>query len=102
MARYEHLSIYKAAFNLNLYFEQVVRNFSRYHKYPLGTELRNRAREVVRLIVRANNFQDEQADKKLETLQGLREELEQLKLAIYSSPKSIVESNTTQILQSPK
>ena len=75
MARYEHLPIYKAAFDLNLYFEQTVRHFSRYHKYTLGTELRERAREIVKLIVRANNSQE-----KLPTLFVLREELEQLKL----------------------
>ena len=37
MARYEHLSIYKQA----VYVEKTVANFSRYHKYTLGTELRN-------------------------------------------------------------
>lgn len=58
MARYEHLSIYKAAFDLNLYFEKVVRNFSRYHKYTLGTELHNRAREVVRLGVVEKSVSD--------------------------------------------
>ena len=79
MARYEHLPIYKAAFDLNLYFEQTVRYFSRYHKYTLGTELRNRAREIVKLIVRANNSRELE---KLETLLELREELEQLKLTI--------------------
>jgi len=75
MARYEHLPIYRAAFDLNLYVEKIVRHFSRYHKYTLGTELRDRAREIVRLIVRANNSQE-----KLPTLFALREELEQLKL----------------------
>jgi hypothetical protein len=82
MARYEHLPIYKAAFDLNLYFEQIVRHFSRYHKYSLGAELRSRAREVVRLIVRANNTPDDQPQAKYATLQQLREELEQLKLTI--------------------
>jgi hypothetical protein len=33
MARSEHLPIYKSSYDLCLYFEQVVRNFSRYHKY---------------------------------------------------------------------
>lgn len=33
MARSEHLPIYKAAYDLCLYFEQVVHGFSRYHKY---------------------------------------------------------------------
>jgi hypothetical protein len=40
MAHYEHLPIYKKAYDLTLYFENIVRNFSRYHKYTLGTELR--------------------------------------------------------------
>jgi hypothetical protein len=36
MARYEHLAIYKKAFDFNLYVEQIVHNFSRYYKYTLG------------------------------------------------------------------
>lgn len=40
VARYEHLPIYKKAMDLAVYFEKVVRNFSRYHKYTLGSELR--------------------------------------------------------------
>jgi hypothetical protein len=36
MARSEHLPIYKAAYDLCLYLEQLVRGFSRYHKYGLG------------------------------------------------------------------
>jgi len=31
MAQAEHLPIYKSAYDLCLYFEQAVRNFSRYH-----------------------------------------------------------------------
>jgi len=30
MAQYEHLPIYKAAFDLQIYFETIVRHFSRY------------------------------------------------------------------------
>ena len=82
MAQYEHLPIYKAAFDLNLYIEQIVRNFSRYHKYTLGTELRNRSRQVVRLIVRANNTQKGEVEQKRAALQELREELEQMKLTV--------------------
>jgi hypothetical protein len=36
MAQYEHLPIYKAAFDLQIYFEGIVKNFSRYHKYTHG------------------------------------------------------------------
>jgi len=44
MARTEHLAIYKASYDLRLYLEQVVHGFSRYHKYTLGTDLRDAAR----------------------------------------------------------
>jgi len=77
MAQYEHLPIYKKAFELNLYFEKIVKGFSRYQKYILGTELRNKAREIVSLIIRANNKKD-----KTETLIQLREELEHIKLLL--------------------
>ena len=54
MARTEHLPIYKSAYYLCLYLEQVVHNFSRYHKYALGADLRDGARAALRLVVRAN------------------------------------------------
>jgi hypothetical protein len=82
MARYEHLAIYKTAFDFNLYVEQIVRHFSRYHKYTLGTELRERSRTIVRLIVRANNVWAEKLSDKLDVLCLLREELEQVKLTL--------------------
>ena len=55
MAQYEHLPIYKKAFDLALYFEKIVCHFNRYHKYQIGAELRQQSREVLRQIVRANN-----------------------------------------------
>jgi hypothetical protein len=54
MAQTEHLPIYKAAYDLCLYLEQIVRNFARYPKYSLGQDLRDGARRTLRLIVRAN------------------------------------------------
>jgi hypothetical protein len=77
MAQYEHLPIYKKAFDLTVYFEKMVRNFSRYHKYGLGTELRQLSREVLRQIVRANN-----ASEKTPQLEKLRELLEDLKITL--------------------
>jgi len=46
MAQYEHLAIYKKAMDLTIYFEKTVKEFSRYQKYTLGTDLRNISREV--------------------------------------------------------
>ncbi len=58
MARSEHLPIYKSSYDLCLYFEHVVRNFSRYHKYSLGSDLRDGARRVLKLVARANARRD--------------------------------------------
>ncbi len=77
MARYEHLPIYKKAFDLNLYFEKVVKNFSRYHKYTLGTELRQNSRMIVGYIIQANNTRN-----KMPVLLELRQLLEQIKLCL--------------------
>ena len=38
MAQTEHLPIYKAAYDLCLYFEKVVQGFSRSHKYTIGAD----------------------------------------------------------------
>ena len=58
MACYEHLPIYKQALDVAVHFEQVVAGFSRYHKYTLGTELRNQSRAVVPRVVKANGARD--------------------------------------------
>jgi hypothetical protein len=34
--------------------EQIVRVFSRYHKYSLGADLRQLSHSVLRLVIRAN------------------------------------------------
>ena len=41
MDRYEHLPIYK--YDLTIYFEKIVRNFTHYPRYTLGSELGKRA-----------------------------------------------------------
>ena len=77
MAQYEHLPIFKKAYDLTLYFEKIVRNFSRYHKYSVGAELRQLSREVLRIIRRANNVEDKAA-----LLRQNRERLEDLKIIV--------------------
>ena len=74
MAQYQRLPIYKAAFDLLVYFEKIVRNFSRYNKYSHGTELRTLTRKILTLIVRANNSRE-----KMPVLEELRIRLEELK-----------------------
>ena len=77
MAQTEHLPIYKRTYDLCLYLEQVVHNFSRYHKYALGADLRDGARRALKLVVRANARRD-----KASVLLQLREELEELKVLL--------------------
>ena len=73
MARYEHLPIYKQAMDLAIYLEKIVRNFSRYHKYTLGSDLRDASREIVGFIIKANSTAE-----RLPVLLELRQRLEGL------------------------
>jgi CRISPR/Cas system CMR-associated protein Cmr1 (group 7 of RAMP superfamily) len=75
MAQYEHLPIYRKAFDLAVFLENTVRGFSRYHKYTLGTDLRDLSREIVRLVIRVNSEKE-----KLATLQEVRVAIEGLKV----------------------
>ncbi len=77
MAQYEHLPIYKKAFDMTIYIENIVRGFSRYHKYTLGADLRNLSREIVRLIIKANSEKE-----RVSTLQHLRDAIEELKITV--------------------
>ena len=77
VARYEHLPIYKKAMDLTIYFEKIVRNFSRYNKYTMGSDLREKSREIVGLIIKANS-----TTVKRPLLLELRERLEGLKILI--------------------
>jgi len=80
MAQYEHLPIYKKAMDLAVYIENIVKGFSRYHKYTLGSELRNLSREIVKLIIKANSERE-----KYETLCFLRDSIEELKITLRIS-----------------
>ena len=58
MTRYKHLPIYKKAMDLKVFFEKIVRNSSRYNKYTLGSELREKSRQIVELIIKANSTKE--------------------------------------------
>ena len=75
--------------------ETVVKGFSRYHKYTLGTDLRNQSREIVRLVIRATS----QADKS-GPLGFLRDTIEDLKVTIHlcKEIKAFKSFNTFQAL----
>lgn len=77
MAQYEHLPIYRKAFDVAVYVEDMVKGFSRYHKYTLGTEMRDLSRALMRLIVAANSQKDRVA-----TLEKLRDTIEEMKVVV--------------------
>ncbi|MEA1967562.1 MAG: reverse transcriptase domain-containing protein [Thermodesulfobacteriota bacterium] len=75
MAQYEHLPIFKKMLNLSVFVENIVRYFSRYHKYTLGSELRIMCHKALSLIVEANSTRD-----RVEILLRLRLLLERIKI----------------------
>jgi len=75
---YEKLPIFKKALELNVYIEEAVRNFAQYHKYAIGSELRQKAREVLYGIYRVYF-----SDNKKEDILALRNSIEELKITIY-------------------
>jgi hypothetical protein len=77
MAQYDYLPIYKKAFDLCVYFENLVKSFSRYDKYVLGTDLRNKSRQIACQIMRTNSLHE-----KKESLQELVALVEELKLVV--------------------
>ncbi len=74
---YENLPIYKKALDLAVYIETVVVGFSRYHKYTVGTDLRNLSRRIVVLVARANLKSVRKT-----TLEEALESIEELKILI--------------------
>jgi four helix bundle protein len=80
MSFHENLPIYKKALDLAIYIETIARDFSRYHKYTVGTDLRNSSRKILLLIARANYAKDKQA-----RLLEVRENIEEVKTLIRIS-----------------
>ena len=78
MARYEHLEIYKVAFDLTKHIEETVAKFPRYHRYTLGSEFRTLSYKAIVLIIKANNT----VDKKL-LLNELLITLEEMKVILH-------------------
>ena len=97
MARHEHLPLYKTSLELCLLLETAVRQFPRYHKYAIGNDLRQEARNLIRLVVRAN-----QARNKQQTLIELREASEEMKLLVHLAFEVNAFTNKGQFSQAAK
>ena len=77
MAHYEHLPIYKAALDLCIYFEKIIRHFDRHHKYVIGADLRRLSIKAAMLVIKANDIKN-----KLPLLLKLKETIEEIKILI--------------------
>jgi len=63
---------------LSVYIETVVQNFSRYHKYSIGSELRDKCRDILYGIYKVYY-----AVEKKEVLKNLRNSIEEMKIVLY-------------------
>ena len=61
MARYQHLAIYKPAYDLPAHLAKLVAGFSRYHKHTLGTEMREGSRAVGPVAARISRLEGMEA-----------------------------------------
>jgi len=95
MAAYDHLPIFKAMMDATVMMEEIVKGFSRYHKYTLGSELRSMCHEALALIMEANSKQDRR-----EILLRLRMLVERIKIHLviarevkaFARPKAFVQA----------
>jgi hypothetical protein len=77
---YEKLPIFRDSLKLNAYVEEAVKNFSRYNKYGIGSELRENSREILYSIPKI--YLDTK-ENRLKRINELRFEIEKLKTKIY-------------------
>jgi len=63
--------------DLCIYFEKIIRNFDRNHKYVIGADLRRLSIKSVMLIIKANDARD-----KVPLLLQLKDVLEEIKILV--------------------
>ncbi|MEI8350072.1 MAG: four helix bundle protein [Candidatus Omnitrophota bacterium] len=78
MSLYEQLPVYKSALDLAVYFEKIVSNFERSHKFTIGADLKNLSRRILVLVAKANTKQSRK-----ECLVEVLDKLEELKIIIH-------------------
>jgi len=75
---YKILPIYKSALELAIYMEQIVRKFEKYHKYTIGTDLREKSKAILFSIGHINL-----SNEKIVALTKLRNLCEEMKMLIH-------------------
>ena len=77
MARYEHLPIFQAIYDLILEIHIRVDNFPRIHRYSIGEKIKNISFDLLDLIIKANSVKEKSV-----YLQEAENVLERLKIYI--------------------
>ena len=75
---YDNLPIYRAALDLCVYIETIVKSFDKYHKYTIGEDLRNHSKKVLFLIHKANVSKEN----RIQMLELLRDRCEETKMLL--------------------
>jgi len=76
----ENLPIFKSALDLAVYMEKIVKGFEKYNKYTIGVDLREKSKNILYLINRANL-----SENKKEAITNLRDGCEDMKMLIQLS-----------------
>ncbi|MGI6393995.1 MAG: four helix bundle protein [bacterium] len=76
------MAVYRKAFEYMVYIEQSVRNFSRYNKYSIGSELRKRARSMT---LQFALFNKKKSHEKIAVLSELQKSVEEAKIELTLS-----------------
>ena len=77
MARYQHLPVFQAVYDLVIEIHKRVDNFPRIHRYSIGERIKNIGFDLLDLIIKANSVQD-----KAIYLQKAEDVLEKLRIYI--------------------
>jgi len=97
MAQYEHLPLFKSAYDFDLYFVKLSRRFPKDFKYGIAAQIRELILEVIDNIILANNNTDKikYLDNTLLTIERMKVKvrlLKDLEVIQTSSYKFIFES----------
>jgi hypothetical protein len=74
----ENLPIFKSAMELAIYMELIVKKFEKYHKYTIGVDLRQKSKNILFLVNRANLSKE-----KALAITNLRDGCENMKMLIH-------------------
>ncbi|MDO8660784.1 MAG: four helix bundle protein [Candidatus Woesearchaeota archaeon] len=92
-----HLPIFKSALDLCVYVEIMVKSFEKYHKYTLGHDMREFAKEMLFMINRVNLSKN-----RVEMITKLRDKCEDMKMLLLLAKELKAYKNFNQFEHSSK